>query len=732
MVAVAVVEREHRARTHRHLHALSCPHKTMLDAAVRRPRLVRALRDPDGPPLVAVVAPAGYGKTTLLREWAERDWRPFAWVTLDERDNDAGRLPARVASAMDDAVGEGSEVPFALVLDDVHALRGAAAVRALRAIANDLPHEATLVLAARSEPPLPLARLRSQDLVLELGPRDLALTRAETAALLRGAGHPLDREGIEWLHQRTEGWPVGLSLAGRFLDERGAAGGVRRFGGADRLVAGYVRDEVLAGLPPAVAEVLLRTSVLDTLTGPLCDALLERSGSAAILADLARAGVLVPLDRADTRFRHHRLIAGALRTELRRTRPDLEAELHRRASAWHRGEHDADRAIAHALLAGDTAGAADLVWTGVPEAVAQGRIAALERRLGRFTPEQIAGRPRLALSAAACALVLGNGYEVEHWASAAAAGRDPAGDPAAVDAAVAILRAAVGTGGPRQMRDDAARAAALQPEDSPWRSLSCLVSGAAQRLLGDDDAARAALEEGARGAAVTAPLVHALCLAELAVLAIDEDDWEGAAALATRARAQLDRHGLGQCPTSAIVYAVSAVVRAHRGRIDGARSDLDAAASLRDALTDFPPWYDADVSMLLFRAALRLSDSAAAREHLERTARLLRRVPDAVVLHAALAGAWGQLDTFGTGAGAPPCSMTAAELRILRFLPTHLSFREIAERPTCRRTRSRRRQRRLPQARTSPAAPRRSSGRGRGACSTSERVERVSAASARR
>ena len=482
-----------------------------------------------------------------------------------------------------------AEAPFALVLDDVHALRGEAAVRALRAIANDLPHRATLVLAARSEPPLPLARLRSQDLVLELGPRDLALTRAETAALLRGAGHPLDREGIEWLHQRTEGWPVGLSLAGRFLDERGAAGGVRRFGGADRLVAGYVRDEVLAGLPAGAAELLLRTSVLDTLTGPLCDALLERSGSAAILADLAGAGVLVPLDRADTRFRHHRLIAGALRTELRRTRPDLEAELHRRASAWHRGERDVDRALAHALLAGDTAGAADLVWTGVPEAVAQGRIAALERRLGRFTPEQIAGRPRLALSAAACALVLGNGHEVEHWAAAAAAVRDPAGDPAAVDAGVAVLRAAVGSGGPRQMRDDAARAAALQPQDGPWRSLCCLVSGAAQRLLGRRRrGARRAGGGGARRRGDRAARPRALprrarrrSPSTRTTGRVRRRSPPGRAPRSTAMR-------LGQCPTSAVVYAVSAVVRAQRGRIDGARSDLQAAAALREAPRRLP------------------------------------------------------------------------------------------------------------------------------------------------
>ena len=211
---------------------------------------------PDGPPLVALVAPAGYGKTTLLREWAERDRRPFAWVTLDERDNDAGRLLARVARAVDDAVGDDGEAPFVLVLDDVHVLRGAAAVRALRAIANDLPHAGD----ARARRPVGAAAAarapaRPRTLVLELGPRELALTRAETAALLRGAGHELDRDGDRVrCSSAPRAGPSGLSLAGRFLDERGAAGGVRRFGGADRLVAGYVRDEVLAGLPPEAAE----------------------------------------------------------------------------------------------------------------------------------------------------------------------------------------------------------------------------------------------------------------------------------------------------------------------------------------------------------------------------------------------------------------------------------------------------------------------------------------------
>ena len=188
------------------------------------------------------------------------------------------------------------------------------------------------------------------------------------------------------------------------------------------------------------------------------------------------------------------------------------------------------------------------------------------------------------------------------------------------------------------------------------------------------------LETGARRAAVAAPDVHALCLAQLAVLALMEEDWEEAAALITRARSQIDRHGLAGSATVALVFATSALVRGHRGRVEDAQSDLQAAMRLQSTLTDFAPWYDVELGILMARAAIRLSDANGAREALVAASRHMRRVPEAVVLDAWLQDAWARLDAFAGPARAASSVLTPAELRILQFLPTHLSFREIAER----------------------------------------------------
>jgi LuxR family transcriptional regulator, maltose regulon positive regulatory protein len=655
--------------------------RPLAPTVIRRRGLVRALQEQQLARVVTLVAPAGYGKTTVLREWADHDLRPFAWVTLDRRHDDAHRLLAAVARAVEDAVGEVGDLPFVLVLDNVDCLASRSAIRALRAVAVDLPPEATLVVASRREPPLPLARMRVERGVAQLGPRELALTRADAAALMKAVGHELERDETETLLQLTEGWPVGVALAAQFLDERGTAADLRRFGGADRLVAAYVRDEILDDLPPEHADLLMRTSVLDVLSAPACDALLERAGSGAILAALAAAGLLVPLDRTDERFRHHRIIGAALRAELRRSAPTAEPVLHARASAWHQRTGDVDRAVQHALLGGDVRAASDIVWANLPAAVAQGRLTALERWLAGFSRAQLAAHPPLAVAAAVRELMMGQGHLMQHWTSVAAVARKTTRRAAAdVDPAVALLRAVVGEGGPRRMRADAERAYRAQPEDGPWRSLCSLVAGTAARLLGDASAAAARLEEGARRAAVSAPQVQALCLAELAVLAFERDDWEGAAVLVTRARSQVDRYGLGQYGTTALVFAASAVIRAHRGRVDAAREDLQEAVRLQHALTDFAPCYDADVSVLVARAALRLSDLGVAQDHLAHAARVLDRVPEAIGLRHAAEEAQRQLDSFEAAGRLPTASMTGAELRILRFLPTHLSFREIGER----------------------------------------------------
>jgi LuxR family transcriptional regulator, maltose regulon positive regulatory protein len=641
---------------------------------VRRPRLIRVLQDPAAPPLAVLVAPAGYGKTSLLADWAERDVRHFAWVTAEDADNDGVRLVAKVARALRAARGAARRV---LVLDDVHRLRSRAALEGLSSIASDAGHGLTVALASRSRLALPIARLREQRLVVELGPRELAMTRSEAASLLRRAGLN-DRDAVDTLLARTEGWPAGLSLAALALGGGAEASRPARFGGQDRLVADYLRDEVLADLSDEQLDFVLETSVLDTLTGPACDAVLRRTGSAGTLSELAGSSVpLVALDHHEERYRYHRLLAELLRAELPRRRPDLEPELHRRARAWHLQVGDHDRAVHHAVCAGDVGDASDLVWKAVVSAIGHGRTATIDRWLDCFTEADVATQPALALAAANCAVARGRGDVAGHWTAVAASA--PAPSPEA-EAGIALMRAALARDGVARMLADAERAYALEPEDSPWRSLSCLLAGTAHQLAGRRDRAIDRLEEGAHRAAVVAPDVHALCLSQLAVLALEADDWEGAAGLVTRARSQIDRHALMRTASVALVFAVSALVRAHRGRVDEAHSDLDAALELQALLTDFAPWYDVELRIIVARAAVRLSDAGGARAALDDAERLSHRVADAVALQSALTDAWDRHNALAGSATGPTAALTNAELRVLRFLPTHLSFREIGER----------------------------------------------------
>jgi LuxR family maltose regulon positive regulatory protein len=226
------------------------------------------------------------------------------------------------------------------------------------------------------------------------------------------------------------------------------------------------------------------------------------------------------------------------------------------------------------------------------------------------------------------------------------------------------------------MGEDAARAYELEPEDSPWRALCCLFEGVSRHLQGDADAAETRLEEGVRRGAVAAPNIQTLCLAQLALVAIDRDDWEGASGLSARALAQVEHYTLGDYPSSALVFAVAAAVRARRGRVEEAQEAARESSRLLGMLTDFMPWYEVETRTALASASVRLSDSRAARQALTDAARLARRMPDAPALHDAI----GRVDERLEEACARVTLLTTAELRILGFLPTHLSFREIAAR----------------------------------------------------
>jgi len=630
------------------------PHRStsVQPGLVGRDRLLRRLLGARDVPLVVLLAPAGYGKTTLLCQWAQHDARPFMWLEREE-----------LADAVDDL-----EAPSVLVVDDAHLGDSTDAADAVLAAIADLPHGSQIALASRREPALPLGRLRAHRGMVELRSADLAMRRGEAAALVSSVGLDLHRHELQILMQRTEGWAAGLYLAALSLRTGSDADAVSRFGGDDRMVADYLRDEVLSELAPDDLEFVVATSVLDRLSGPVCDAVTGRGRSAGRLRRLSRSNLLVlPLDHNDESYRYHPLLLDHLRAELRRRDGEAEPELHRLASGWYAHNGDLDAALHHALAAGDLARGGALLWEAAGGWAARGRNASLEGWLDRFTDGEIATTPALAVTAALTHLANGQGDLVERWAAAAPR-----------TAALELLLAALGRNGIAAMAERAAAAGPFAPGDSPGRAMRCLVHGVGLQLSGHGEQARAELENGVRHGALAAPALQALCLAQLALLAVDQDDWQAAVAHAERALGHVRRSGLRDYPTMALVHAVSAEVRAHRGQIEAAAEDAARASQLMERLRDFAPWYEAETRIALARTALRLTDVAGARHLLAQARRFLRQTPDAMVLGRWADEASAAADAFVSSGGIGAAALTTAELRVLQSLPTHLSLREIA------------------------------------------------------
>jgi len=470
---------------------------------VPRPRLVGRLEEGLARGLVLVCAPAGSGKTVLLADWARHGGRPVAWLSLDVGDNDPARFWRHVVAALGQArpgIGELAgpglgpleasspdglvmalinelaadprEDEVLLVLDDYHLIDSQPVHGSLLFLLEHLPPGLRMVLASRSDPPLPLARLRAGGQLAELRAAELRFAADEAAALLREAiGADLPGAAVAALTARTEGWAAGLQLAGLSLrGQADTAGFVAAFSGSHRYVLDYLTGEVLERQNPQVREFLLETSVLERLTGELCDAVTGRAGSQAMLADIERAGLfLVPLDEVRGWWRYHHLFADLLRARLQAEQPGLVPALHRAAAAWCE-EHDlADDAVRHALAAGEAAWAARLVERHVEELLGRSEGVTLRRWLSALPAESVRARPRLYLAQAYAAA---QGFQLEALEALlddaerafAVSGDEPyepsLGPPqgdsvlANVPAGIAFLRASLA-----RLRGDAARAA---------------------------------------------------------------------------------------------------------------------------------------------------------------------------------------------------------------------------------------------------------------------------------
>ena len=445
--AVAAAERDVLLATKLHVPGLR-------PGFVPRPRLADRLDEGLGRGLVLVCAPAGSGKTALLADWARCGRRPVAWLSLDAGDNDPARFWRHAVAALNGlcpGIGErigpllGPPPPpsfeplvtalindltarpeageVLLVLDDYHLVGSQPVHASVGFLLEHLPPGLHPVLASRADPPLALARLRARGQLAELRAAELRFTADEAAAMLREvAGADLPDAAVAALAARAEGWAAGLQLAGLSLrGQEDVAGFVAAFTGSHRYVLDYLAEEVLERQSKQVRAFLLETSVLERLSGALCDAVTGRTGSQALLEQVERAGLfLVPLDEVRGWWRYHHLFADLLRARLQQQQPDRVPELHRNAATWYEQRGLADDAIRHAVAAGEMTWAARLIERHYDAAFfLRGEAATIHRWLAALPEDLVRSRPRLLLGQALMAVLSGRLEAVEPLLDAA-------------------------------------------------------------------------------------------------------------------------------------------------------------------------------------------------------------------------------------------------------------------------------------------------------------------------
>jgi LuxR family transcriptional regulator, maltose regulon positive regulatory protein len=681
---------------------------------VRRNALVERLRKAETVSVVAITAPAGYGKTTLLAEWAERDRRPFAWVSVDEADGDpvvflghvavaldriepiephvlesiaspTGANSARVLSRLSSALATRTR-PFVLVLDDLDRLGEPSVMDAVSTIAGSVPEGSALALATRAVPDVGLPRLRADGRLVEVGVEDLALGPPQAYRLLRAAGVRATKSEAAELTDATEGWPVGLYLAALSLQEqRRSTVPPIRFTGDDRFVVDYVRSEVLGRLSRERQRFLTRTSILDRLNGPLCDAIMERSGSARTLESIERQNLLlVPLDRQREWYRYHNLFRDVLRAELARREPEAIPELHRRAAERFEEAGMLEEAFVHAQASGDEDRAVELLQRAGLVAYRAGRIASLRRWLDLLGEYVIARHGGLALMAAWIAALGGDPVAAQRWAIAA--------DDALLDApslhgtaslrsSAAQVHATMSLGGADAMYRSAELAVREETGVSPYRASALTLLGLATLIRGEETAADAMFAEAAEvGLRIGGMPAASLALAERSLIATSRGDGTAADDLVERARIVVRDAHLDEHITTGPVRAASARAALRAGDHEGARAELAAAHRLRPILTWGFPTIAVQTRLELARVYVGLSDVPGARTILAEVDEILAHRPDLGTLTTQAMELRTHIGSVRSGQSPGPTTLTAAEVRLLTFLPTHLSFREIGAR----------------------------------------------------
>jgi LuxR family transcriptional regulator, maltose regulon positive regulatory protein len=587
---------------------------------VERKRLQDLLRRGRPLPLTLVVAPAGWGKSTLVAGWLAHDEITAGWVSLDGGDNDpvrfwrylllaadqAGSAAGAAALRRLDAAGSdvlrdvlpafvnalaSADAPLVLVLDDYHLVTSAEVHTSVARLLERSPPQLHLLLITRADPALPLSRLRVRGDLAELRAEDLRFTAAEALDFFSGRPGPqLSEHDVLRLLARTEGWAAGLQLASlRLRGQADPAAFVERFTGADWHIVSYLGEEVLASQPPEVREFLLVTSVLNRMCAPLCDALTGRADGAELISEIYRANLFViPLDDERRWFRYHHLFGGLLRHELAHTSPGRPSVLHRRAARWYEEHGDAAESIGHAIASGDDALSSRLVAAHWLRTFNTGQLETVRMWLDALPAELVATEPSLAAARVLLALDTGRLEKVGGALDVA-----EASSPA--NARLMFLRALH-----MYKTGDVGGAAALLREIAPdsddafTTTVHRLILGVTLTWLGDADRARELLAEAARRAQDDHNHLAYLCAEGYqALLAVNRGDLALADSLAGDAESAVgqtlsESHFIAMFPALARARLElrradwagawrSAAIAVERGRQGAGRVELAAA-----------------------------------------------------------------------------------------------------------------------------------------------------------
>jgi LuxR family transcriptional regulator, maltose regulon positive regulatory protein len=694
---------------------------TVRPGLVARRELVDGLVGGGARKLTLIGAPPGYGKTTLLAEWhsSPREERAFAWLSLDEGDNDPARfwtgvidalrtvkrdfgevalgaLEARGIDLVDTAlpllVNELTDLPrgVVIVLDDYQFVREADVHRSVSFLLEHLPETLHVALATRVDPALPLARMRARGELKEIRARELRLSDHEAAELLRSAvGGELGAAAVAQLQERTEGWAAGLYLAALSLRGReDAREFIDTFAGDDRHVVDYLSAEVLEGQPAELRDFLLRTSVLDRLSGPLCDAVLGTERSDRVLEQIESENLfLVSLDTTRTWYRYHHLFGELLLHELELSEPGAVEDLHRRAADWYRAEGSVPEAIRHATAARDYDGARELIARNWNDFFNEGRLGTVSQWLDAIPEPMVNADPRLGVAAAWLALDRGRLEEARRSIQVAsdASGPDAAVEgPDSVAADIEVLRAVHGfkVGELSKAITAASRVLEITSEetDSFPRTVAHLIAGVTRYWSSELEDAVSALDEAARLAREGGnDLGHSYALGYLGLIAADEGEIEEADRLGSAAT------GLSEAPgfVEHFVPMIGHLARGRAAKLGGRLDDAERAIVRAEELSRRGGGRLEIASSLVALAEVRQlqGDSEAAGALLDRARLVLDRCPEPGTLLGALEAAERGLRAARRDAATGPAreELTDRELAVLRLLDSSLSRREIAD-----------------------------------------------------